>query len=570
MSLNDTDFDIIFAGGGAAACLTAGRLAAADPALKILIVEAGPHTQEKLEHVQPARFLSHMVPDSMTMKFIVSNPSEHLDGRVTVAGAGQCVGGGSSVNFIMYTRAAASDYDDWETIYKNPGPLKVSWGGAFPNVAQNFLDVAAKYDKGRDTTDDPNDLFTVNVYARWPKWIDGQTGRRSDVPHHFLYTQQGNKNLHILTGSFVKRVVIRNGRAVGVEYVPNARLYPGASPEPVTVYAKKLVVVTGGSFGSPLILERSGIGAASILERFGVKQIVELPGVDHQGLAPLCRASEESETLDGLLRGDPAEAQKWGLQWAKDGSGMMATNGLDAGIKLRPNEAELRSIGPAFRAKWNSYYNNAPDKAILWFGCASFCIGGVAEAPVGKYYGCGCWLLHPSSMGHVHISSGEDPAAPPNWTPGYLEHEDDMELHVFGYKRGREFARRMACYRGEYAGQHPAYAKGSPAAVREDPTPVAIDAPEIHYTDEDNIAIRTFVKKHVSTTWHALGTCAMMPREEGGVVDPRLNVYGVEGLKVGDLSIAPYNVGANTYSTALVIAEKTAVIIGEEFGISGI
>ncbi|KAH8077873.1 GMC oxidoreductase-domain-containing protein [Cristinia sonorae] len=615
MSLTNTEFDIIFAGGtffpsplglvgGAAACCTAGRLAAADPSLKILIVEAGPHTQEDPQHVQPARFLSHFTPDSKTVKYVVSNPSEHLGGRITVAPAGQCLGGGSSVNFTVYNRAAASDYDDWETEYNNPGwgakdllpllkktetyqidpegethgasgPLKVSYGGHFPNVAKDFLEVAATYDKERKLTEDPNDLYNSNAYGRWPKWIDEKTGRRSDTPHHFIYNQVDNKNLRVLTGSFVKRVIIKDGRAVGVEYVPNPQLHPDASPEPLAAYASKLVVVCGGSFGSPLILERSGIGAAEILKKFGVEQVVDLPGVgeryqDHQHLVALCRTSEDADTLDYVMRGIPEEIEKWDTQWKKDGTGFLAINGLDAGIKLRPTESELKTIGPAFLSRWRQYYADAPDKSVMWLACVAFCMDAIATAPMGKYYGIGYCLNHPESMGRVHITSGEDATVLPNWDSGFLEHESDMELHMYAYKRCRELARRMPCFRGEYRNYHPDFALDSPAAVNEDTVPVAMDAPDIVYTNEDNKAIREWVRKLVATTWHSLGTCAMMPREQGGVVDSRLNVYGVEGLKVADLSIAPYNVGANTYSTALVIAEKAAVLIGEELGITGV
>lgn len=130
-----------------------------------------------------------------------------------------------------------------------------------------------------------------------------------------------------------------------------------------------------------------------------------------------------------------------------------------------------------------------------------------------------------------------------------------MEVHVYAYKRAREFARRMKSYRGEFAGRQPAFAPDSPAAIREDPKPVPLDAPEIQYTEQDNEAIKQFIREVVQTSWHAvrlsvgfirtilltilaekLGTCAMMPREEGGVVDSRLNVYGVEGLKIAGTS----------------------------------
>ncbi|THH31707.1 hypothetical protein EUX98_g2453 [Antrodiella citrinella] len=497
------EYDIVFAGGGAAGCLIAGRLAAADPSLKILVVEAGPHTLDDPAHVQVARFMSHMVPGSKTEKFIISNPSDQLGGRVAIVPAGQCVGGGSSVNFGMYNRAAASEFNDWESKFNNPGwgsqdlipllkktetyeidpnaethgqsgPLNVSYAGAIPNVCQDFLDVGQKYDTERKFTRDPNDLTTVNAYARWPKWINGKTGRRSDVPHAFIYSQQHNKNLRVLAGFFVRRVIIL---------------------------------------------------------------------------------------------GDTAEIEKWSAQFTKDGSGTMLSNGLEAGVKFRPNEDELRTIGPAFTAKWKSFYVDYPDRPIMWYGGASFGFGLVEEPSNEKYFAVGHWISHPSALGHVHITSGEDPSANPDFTPRYLEHEEDMEQHVFGYKRDREFARRMACFRGEYPPRQPVFPPGSAAAVNELPVPVDMNAPDIVYTKEDDEAIRDFVRKNVGTTWHALGTCSMMPRDDGGVVDSHLNVYGVKSLKVADLSIAPSNVNGNTYSTALVIAEKAAVIIAQELGI---
>jgi alcohol oxidase len=107
--------------GGTTSCVIAGRLAAADPSLKILILEAGPHTRGLAEHRQPARFLTHLNSTSKTVTFNQAKPSEHVAGRSVVVSCGRCVGGGSSVNFMMYTRASASDYDDWATVYNNPG-----------------------------------------------------------------------------------------------------------------------------------------------------------------------------------------------------------------------------------------------------------------------------------------------------------------------------------------------------------------------------------------------------------------------------------------------------------------
>ncbi|KAJ6519466.1 GMC oxidoreductase-domain-containing protein [Mycena sanguinolenta] len=598
------EFDLIFAGAGAAGCLIAGRLASADPSLRILILESGEDTRGLAAYVQPARYLSHLAPTSTTVTFNVSKPSQNLDGRSLVSPSARCVGGGSSVNFAMYTRAAASDYDDWETIYGNrgwgskdlipllqktetyqvkrgepthgySGPLKVSYGGAFTNVGQQFLDVAARYDTGRGTTDDPNGLFSCNEYGRWQKWIDAETGTRSDVPHHFIYNQLHNKNLKVLTRCRVKRVIFEGTRAVGVEYVSDTVLEPDASPAVHTVRASRLVVVSAGAFGSPTILERSGIGGLDILRAHGVTPLVDLPGVgrnyqDHNGLFPPFLASEDAETLDAFIRGEKDEEERLVAQWKSSGSGMLAHNGIDAGGKLRPNAEELKDLD--FQDRWESYFGNKPDKPAIWVGPVTLFVGDAASAPPRKYYSMGYFTEYPISRGQVHISSGEDANAPPDFDCGFLSHPADLTILRWGYKKARELARRLGVYRGEYLPGHPAFADGSAARCHDEAMPVDISAPDIVYTDEDNMAIDAFTRKFVQSTWHSLGTCAMKPRNGMGVVDERLNVYGVEGLKVAvslssQISIAPANVGANTNSTALVIGEKAALLIAEDLGI---
>jgi len=178
---------------------------------------------------------------------------------------------------------------------------------------------------------------------------------------------------------------------------------------------------------------------------------------------------------------------------------------------------------------------------------------------------------YPVARGHAHITHGEDVSAPLDFVPGFLESPADVKPLMLGYKISREIARRMPHFRGEYASLHPSFAPGGPASViARAEGPVALDAPRIMYSKEDERALEAYVRKGVTTSWHSLGTCAMKLRKRGGVVDPLLNVYGVQGLKIADLSICPSNVAANTYSTALVIGEKAAVIIAEELGIKNV
>ncbi|KIJ66955.1 GMC oxidoreductase [Hydnomerulius pinastri MD-312] len=600
---SQSEYDVIFAGGGAAACLAAGRLADADPTLKILVLEQGLHTRNIDAHTQPARYFSHLAPTSKTVTFNVGNPSEALGGRSLVTPSGRCVGGGSSVNFTMYTRAAASDYDDWETVHGNTGwgskdlvpllkktetyqvkegedthgysgPLKVSWGGVYTNVGRQFLDVASQFDKERGSIGDVNGLYKCNAYGRWQKWIDGETGRRSDVPHHFIYNKI-HKNLEVIDGKRVKRVIFEGNRATGVEYSGDLASCPDGDQTVHTAKASRLVVLSAGTFGSPTILERSGIGAKAVLEGAGVEQLVDLPGVgenyqDHNVVFVPYLASEQAETLDALFRGEKEEEEKCVAQWVKEGKGLLAHNGLDAGVKLRPTAAELEELGPEFEERWKSYFANAPDKPVIWVGPVSAYLGDPSIASPRKYYSVGYFTQYPVSLGKVHIKSGSDHHAAPDFTPGFLSDPADLATLRWGYKVSRELARRMGIYRGEFLPGNPKFSEDATSVCKERDGPVDVNALPIAYTAEDDKAIEAYNRSYVQTAWHSLGTCAMKPREKGGVVDHRLNVFGVEGLKVADISICPGNVAANTYSTALVIGEKAAVLIGEDLGIKGV
>ncbi|KAA1473386.1 alcohol oxidase-like protein [Dentipellis sp. KUC8613] len=595
----DEEYDIVIAGGGAAGCVLAGRLAAATRSLKILVLEAGPETKDKVIHTQPARYLAHLHPAATTVRFHAEPPTEALAGRSLAVATGQCLGGGSSVNFAVYTRASASDYDAWETTYNNPGwgskdlipllkkvetyqvipnalnhgydgPLKVSFGGCFTNVGRQFLEVAPRFDRSRPAGSDTNDLVTLNAWTRYAKWIDSESGKRSDVPHHYIYNQT-NPSLHVVTGVHVQRVFIENKRAVGVEFKWNRCFVPDADSAVHIVRAKQLVVVAAGAFGSPGILERSGVGNRDVLEPLGIKTEEHLPGVgenyqDHDIMFPVYKAAPEAETLDAIVKNDPDVIAKLSKQWHKDGSGLLASNGADTAVKIRPSEQELREIGPEFRKVWDKDYAHLPDKPVLLFGAMSLFTGDASNAPARKYFSNALYNLHAVGRGHVHITDAHDATAPLDFKSGFLESMADVEPLVWVYKYAREISRRVSLFRGEYAPMHPKFPPGSQAAVIEDGMPTPLNAPRLVYTAEDDKAIELFVRKNIGSSWHSNGTCAMKAREDGGVVDSKLNVHGVQGLKVADVSICPSNIGANTYSTAVTIGEKAALIIAEELG----
>ncbi|KAG1724258.1 GMC oxidoreductase-domain-containing protein [Suillus lakei] len=594
-----SEFDIIFAGGGTTACVVAGRLAAYDPSLRILILEAGQHTLNKPIHVQPYQYPFNQEPASTTVTFNIGNPSPRLNGRAPIVPCGRCVGGGSCVNFMVYTRAPASDFDDWgvngwesetliplmkklETYEVQPdlpthgygGPIKVSSGGCKLDISDEFIHVGTTYHK-RQYADDTDDLETCNIYSPWQKYIDGTTGRRSDAAHHYIYNQAHNPNLHVWDGKRVKRVIFEDKRAVGVEFTSDPVSSPDADQSSSTVRALKLVVISAGAFGSPGILERSGIGAEAILKRCGIEQLVNLPGVgenyrDHNlAFAPYL-AADGVVTMDALLR-DESVLQESLAQWNSSGKSLIAQNGLDSKIKWRPDDEELKAMGSAFLPRWKEFFQDRPDKAVAIFTAFAGSVPPFSSIlpPPRNYIAAGYYTLYPVSIGSVHINVTENGKEGMDFTTGFLDDPSDIVPLDFAYKKTREIFRRMSSYRGEVTAGHPDFPEGSAAACREASGPVDLNAPDIIYTAEDDEAINQFHRDtYANDTALGLGTCAMKSEADQGVVDARLNVYGVSNLKVADMSISPLNVGTNTYSTALLIGERAAMIIADDLGIN--
>ncbi|KAE9398196.1 alcohol oxidase [Gymnopus androsaceus JB14] len=612
-------YDVVFAGGGTTACIVAGRLAQADPSLKILIIEAGSHTQELHDHVQPGRYLSNL-GQGRTFSHHNSVPSEALGGRSIHAPTGCCLGGGSSVNFMAYTRANASDYDDWEktgnpgwgsrdliplarkvetyqvasgdpAVHGFTGPIKISHGGHDTNIGREFLEVAAQYNQDRQTVTssamDANDFHTVDVYAPWHKYIDSHSGKRSDTAH-FIYSlnAESKRNVNILTNRRVVKVLFENNRAVGVEHAAHSDFDVAETKIPAqAAYASRLVVLSSGAFGSPAILERSGIGSADHLAKAHVDQLLNLPGVgenynDHILCTTPYLSSEDSDCLDGIFSGHEEVIEPYLMEWTEKGTGLLAHNSIDSAVKLRPTSKELEELGPSFKQLWQEFYAGAPDKPVAMMIFAAANLSLTPSPPGSKTFSVTICTMYSRAIGYTHITSGTNPWAPLRFNPRFLEDPIDIAILRWCYKRGRELARRIRSFqRGNPAGNPkflPTATTSSDAkldasaasVVPSAPGPVNIDAPDIAYSAEDDKAIDNHHRAKGENTLLLLGTCAMKPRAAGGVVDPRLNVYGVDNLKVADLSIVPLNVSAATYNTALIVGEKAFLIIAEDLGIS--
>ena len=467
------------------------------------------------------------------------------------------------------------------------------------------------------------------------RYVSPQDGHRQDTASRYLkpLIRDGrHPNLHVLVETQAVRVLLDHEggepRAVGVE-VHSAPLAQhldslsqqaekpvrptAAAPAAVqTIRARRLVILSCGSLGTPPVLERSGIGRRDVLERAGVAVAHELPGVgcdyqDHQGMFFSYYCSlEEGETLDVVSDG------RWPLEkLIAEAHPILSYNSVEAIVRARPTEAELVAAGPAYQALWERECRDQPDRpsfnfALLpivspsfpsrprlpegrtercrakWSLPDSFSTDrertcpqypfAPGRVPPGQYLGTSTFPARSLSRGHVHIT-GPSTSDPLDFDAGMLRGEPgalDMAVHVMAYKRQRDVMRRMDCFRGEVAKDHPVFPRGSRAAVAPGEVamegPLGRDTPAVEYTPEDDAAIEHFVRERLNSYWHPLGTCRIgRPGDAMGVVDSgSLAVRGVRALKIVDLSVVPVMPAANTTNTTTAVAEKAAELFIRE------
>ncbi|KDN41032.1 hypothetical protein RSAG8_07738, partial [Rhizoctonia solani AG-8 WAC10335] len=501
------------------ACVAAGRLAASNPDLEILIIERGPDNFKDPSICTAALFPTHLSPESKTALFWRGTKSEATNGRETGSIGGMpfvmtSVRFNISMGLISLNARYLSsrDFDDWnttgwssqkliplhqknETYHIAPGlkhhgyvqPFHISYAGYFAQVAQEYLDVCAI--RGIPTTDDLMDfqkgpgsgVRTQNITlprfyfhaTTTSAWQNTSTGSQ-DAAHQFIHTRSENKSLRVMKKTLVTRVLFEGTKAAGVEVIANKKQDPNADQTPRKIASRKLVVVSSGAIPTPLILQRSGVGDATRLAKLGIDIVVDLPGVG-------------------------AEYQDHGMSYIP----FFARHELHSIFRFERYRDLRRS-----------------SSAIAWSdGCC-----------------------HPMSRRHVHITS-TDSYTPPDFRSGVIEVQADVEVHNWIYNTTREIARRMPSYRGEFELLHLKFSQDSAAAcVRLDGS-LPKELNDLVSTLEDNKAVEAFVHQFIDATPHSLGTVRMSPKEKGGCVDARLNVHGTTQLRIADLSILPRSVG---------------------------
>ncbi|OCT54313.1 hypothetical protein CLCR_00793 [Cladophialophora carrionii] len=594
--LTSRQYDFIVVGGGTAGLVVAARLTE-DPNISVAVLEAGENRMDDPSVSTPSLYPT-LIGRPQYDWCMTSIPQPNAGNKIYSMPRGKILGGSSGINYLMYVRPSRNDLNGWEAM-GNPG---WGWDGlARYFVKSQTLDKTELHDDpqfmpiaGGDKfhgTSGPihtsfNDWYmplevdfakAAHEVTGTPKTISDawsgdhlgffsslgavnrtdDPGKRSYAATGYLRPNLGRKNLKVLTEAQATKIVLDGNKATGVEFVHKGKKH--------TVQATREVVLSAGVIQSPQLLELSGVGDPEVLQAAGVECVVENKGVganfqDHVLGGLLFDLKPGIDSMDALHEEDFNKMQQDVYQ--KTQKGPYASPGMMMGFVSYASvaspeelEATIKEIEQKSLAKTD--FEKAQEKVIVdqlrdptFANLQTFCIP--CRLDVGKgsdqtqFFGAPhngkrqlsllMCLEHPLSRGTVHIKSS-DPLAAPEIDPGYFRNEVDAKILAAGMKWM------------EKVSKHPLLAKS--LARRELP-------PEDQGLETEEARI-DYVKNHISTQYHLIGTCAL-----GEVVDNDLKVKGVKGLRVVDASIFPGHVSGNIMATTYAVAEKGADLIKKD------
>lgn len=511
----------------------------------------------------------------------VNHLKDGLGGREIVVPQGRVLGGSGALNGLSFTVTTRSNVEAWSSL-GNPGwdwptfseaskktystssgegqgPLKLS----LPDNAESFWPkIWQDTIRGLGFPDSCDPLSGQGVGSSiTPDTVDPETKQRSYAASAYLQSARSRPNLTVVTGAQVEKIIFRSEAgeilAEGVQYSKDG--------ETKTVKADKEVVLTAGTLNSSRLLELSGVGNAELLRGLGIDVVLDNPHIgenlqNHVMVGASFEALQEHDTLDGIVRQDPAAVGAAMEAYGK-GTGPFSRSGTSATAQLPllatedvaqlldKSSAPKTTATPAFTNALKTYVRSVltsstePSGYYLTFpGYALFSGDGTMAAPPpgdDKYFTIALLLAHPLSHGSSHITSASLESSAVAIDPAYLSHPFDVEV----------LARHVQLLE-KIAASEPLRSQLKPAGKRN---------PADSLTDLEQA--KEFVRRTAVGAHHFTGTCSMMPRELGGVVDEKLRVHGISNLRISDASIIPITVRANPQATVYAIAERAADLI---------
>jgi choline dehydrogenase len=531
-----SDNDFIIVGAGSAGCVLANRLTESGKH-RVLLIEAG--GSDRRFWIKTPIGYGRTFYDSRVNWMYLTEPDPGTNGRVSYWPRGKVLGGSSSINAMVYIRGQQGDFDDWETA-GNPG-----WGWKdvlpyFQKLENNALGEGEERGVGGplDVADASSSVHPLcQVYLKGCAELGYQVvkdmnaargdcaglyqittknGVRASAATAYLRPALRRPNLRVVTDAHVTRILFDGRKAVGVEYSSAGRIERARGRE---------VVLAAGAVNSPQLLQLSGVGPEALLRKYGAAVVRDAPAVgenlqDHLGMDYLYRSrlptlNDELYPWHGKVRA--------GLRYVLTRRGPLCLSVNQGGgfVRTRP---ELTRPNIQLYFSPVSYLKAPPGTRPL-----------MNPDPYSAFL-LGFSTCRPLSRGHIAIGS-PDPFVPPKIHPEYLTAAEDMAELLEGVRLMRKLAATPSMRSIIEAELKPGAAVQSEAELIED------------------------IRQRCGTVFHPVGTCAMGPDPKRAVVDHRLRVHGIEGLRVIDASIFPNVTSGNTNAPTIMVAEKGADLV---------
>jgi len=529
-------FDYVIVGAGSAGCVLATRLTE-DPQTSVLVIEAGGPARGLFIDM-PVAFPRYALGPRQNWNF-VSEPEPGLNGRSVQVPRGKVIGGSSAINGLVYARGHRLDYDDWRAMglegwaYADVLPYfkrsERSWLGAglyhgaagelevtVPKSEYVLTDLVAQATAaaGYPVTADYHGEHSEGFMRM--EMTATRRGRRASAARAFLRPAMRRPNLTVRSHALVHRILLEQGRAVGVEYIVKG--------QPQCVRAAREVILSGGVYGSAQTLLLSGIGPADELRAHGIEPVVDLPGVGRNlSEHPLTFVLHAAEPRTFLTRLRADRAVLSVIRWALSGTGPFATNACAGNVFLRTlpdlDRPDMQLTCPAGGSA-------AEPGARIWWPILEHPEHSLAVAVS---------MIREDSRGTVTLRSAS-PTDPPRILFNLFREKSDVARMIRGIRATREIY-----------GQEPLK-----SLIRREIVP----GPE----KSSDAELEQYIRDTGVITQHPVGTCRM-GRDEQAVVDAELKVRGVAGLRVIDASVMPSVPGGNTNAPTIMVAEKGADLI---------